>query len=196
MMTNDESNTIAEKLVSLTRSLSVNRLRAYARDENIEAFQRPLAPVYSNWMALILVVSRAVRVTFKVHYKLESVKPLAALLYDKPEGMSIHQTTDFMKEYCNLTAGMVKKALELADVSVGISLPIHCHGFDETFYPKPNENHGRESAWDLVSAGGSKIWMMTCSTVIELNEPESLTKILTVDPESAAFGSGGDVEFL
>jgi hypothetical protein len=144
-------------------------------------------------MAVILVSGSALRVTFKAHYMTRDAKKFAAEAFAKAsDQVTDAQAADFMKEFCNLTAGGIKLVLEVSKIPVGISLPLTTRGFDEIFDSQVDEPTAFMTRWCLVSAE-AKIW---CSATIEIYDSARLQaadlKITDTDEKAP----GGDIEFL
>ena len=134
-------------------------------------------PVYAHWMSIILLVGPRTKMTFKAHFNTSAGQNLAAPAYNKNVGqISLVQVHDYMREYCNLTAGGIKGVL-LSKLSVNLSLPVVCRGFDELFF---TEKSSYVDQWKLVFNGMEII--CTCAFVLEpdldltgVNENESAT---------------------
>ena len=77
------------------------------------------------WMSLILISGSIGRITFKVFYYSHEIATIAANALQKDSSqISTEQSGDFVKEFCNLTAGAIKKIFEENGFRVGISLPL------------------------------------------------------------------------
>src|SRR4051794_4093544 len=96
-----------------------------------EDVANPRIPVFGKWMTLIILAGGPLRITLKIHYKTTDIKNLGS-----KDGidLSIHSSS-FMKELCNLIAGWMKRKLDQNGLTLGISLPVSSHGFDEVFFP-------------------------------------------------------------
>ena len=94
------------------------------------------------FLSLIFVSSHAVKMSFQAKFTFEKCKPLVAMAFEKKtEEVTREQMEDFVKEFCNLTAGALKKNLENEGFSSLISLPLLTRGQDEVFF----KNHPLES---------------------------------------------------
>jgi len=177
----------------MIKNISLDRMREYSHCTDFVLKER-LQPeyVYSYWMSLILIVSRSLRLTFKTHYLTTTASFLTHQLVKGGELVSQRQAIDFMKEYCNLTAGGIKRVLEFVGYPAGISLPVSCRGFDDIFYPKPSNSLGKEAAWDLI-VGDKNV---TCSVTVEIFDTTELAKIVDVKLDDPALFKSGSVEFL
>jgi hypothetical protein len=154
-----------ELLKRKTRSLSLARLKSYTRIADIVIGEAPSARlVRSHWMSIILVAGEHLRITFKANFMSSDVKILARQVYGNQD-ISIDQSTDYLKEYCNLTMGGVKNFLERNEISLGMSLAIVTRGFDEVFYPPMVGKQCFVDRWSL-RCGDAKI---ECCTIYEIN---------------------------
>ncbi|MEI7973532.1 MAG: chemotaxis protein CheX, partial [Bdellovibrio sp.] len=140
---------------------------------------------------LILVSGPAIKVTFKAHFMTSFAKKLAAPLYRKSlEEIQEEQGLDFMREFCNLTAGAIKRVLLKFEQKTGVSIPVVTRGFDELFFPRSSLPNVFHDLWTLRCEVGQ----LHCSVVIELFEKMDLRKVTaeSADPNT----DQGDVEFL
>lgn len=182
---------VSAELQNLVRQSAVSRLKLYSQREDIvvEEIENP-PRVFAHWMSIILVAGRALRATFKAHYMTKEAKYYALKAYAKPiEELTEQQAADYMKEYCNLTAGNIKRLLEVNSVSAGISLPLVTRGFDEVFFPITPGQFIFRDHWRMVSEGHP----LDCSVVIEVYD-EAQLKDLKIDDQSEE--DLGEVDFL
>ena len=148
--------------------------------------------ILAHWMALILVSGSNLKITFKAHFATHLAKNLAAPIYGKStEELSDEQSLDFMKEFCNLSAGSIKRVLLNIEQKTGVSIPVVTRGFDELFFSTSSLPNVFADAWTLTCALGQ----LHCSAVIELFQPVDLSQV-RVDSDSSGSDNQGDVEFL
>ena len=177
----------------IIRNSSLMRLKTHAACEDFDIIDADVkdAKIYAPWMSLILVSGKAVRVTFKAHYMNKDAQYLAARVYgSKVDEVKKEQADDFIKEFCNLTAGLIKKSLEDATLSVGISLPLVTRGFDEIFFPVEGRKNTYMDAWELNYAEAS----ILCSALIEVFDDSVLDKVRPLELEDS--DDDGEIDFL
>jgi CheY-specific phosphatase CheX len=183
---------IEEKIVDLVKKSAQKRMQSHSGLNDIEISKMDDSynrQVHANWMALILISGNDVRVTFKAHFNISELR----LVMIDSMGMSSDEVSDalvldYMKEYCNLTAGLIKQVFEENDVSVGISLPVVTRGFDEIFYKAINKNEIQEN-WELLVNGQKVI----CTPCINIFNPDKLD---LVEKEETTEEDDGDIDFL
>ena len=141
-------------------------------------------------MAFVLVSGSALKCTFKAHYTTKNALLLAASQMHMPVShVPASVGRDFMREFCNLTAGAIKAALFQLNISCGISLPLISRGFDEVMFAAdfdlPNVIY---DVWQLRWVGGA----ISCSILYEVFDWEALCEI----DASVRSDAEGDVDFL
>ena len=164
------------RMRDLVRNVSIDRFRRAAQNENFILLESSKVErqVYDHWMALILVSGKALRVTLKVHFNIKSSKKMASPIYGKsPEKLEVRQAKDFIKEFCNLSAGYIKKIFEDQSVDVGISLPLVIRGFDEVFFEKQQKESILEDKFRIETNGIGVL----CTNIIEVFNQDVLNKI-------------------
>jgi len=125
-------------LQEMVRASSLHQLRQQAKDESLGLVHetRTDGPVHGHWMSLILMAGQPFRLTYKVFYSSPLSRALPARrLESRPDDISDSIMADFMREFCNLMAGGVKRTLAQMQIPVGLSLPLVTRGFDEVFLP-------------------------------------------------------------
>ncbi len=155
------------KMKDLVRNVSIDRFRRAAQNDSYILLEtsKLKRDVYDHWMALILVSGKALRMTLKVHFNIKSSKKMASPIYGKtPEKLEVRQAKDFIKEFCNLSAGSIKKIFEDQSVDVGISLPLVIRGFDEVFFERQNKNSIIEDKFRIENGGVGVL----CTNIVEV----------------------------
>lgn len=104
-----------------------------------------------EWMSLVLLSSGQFRIIFKIFFDIESVqKEVTAMGLDHiAEDERTRIVKDLMKEFCNLTAGLLKSTFNKLDIPSGTSLPLTMMGFDDFFFPFPDGKNSYEKTWCL-----------------------------------------------
>lgn len=176
----------------LVRNISKSMLAVQGKRPDFEIAEIEGAlQVFSHWMSLILISGPALKVTFKAHFKTSVAKLLAAPVFDKtPDDLTEEQGLDFVREFCNLTAGSLKKALLHYSIKTGVSLPVVTRGFDELFFSSGSFHNVYGDRWSVRCPAGE----IRCSLSVEVVQPIDFTKITDTMP--AEEQDSGDVEFL
>lgn len=176
------SNT-QDKLKKLIRDASFSRVKTHSNIDNFE-IQTPdrlkEMQVFNNWMSMILVSGNTSRITFKIHFNLNSARELAANMLNKPiESIQKSECFDYMKELCNLTAGYIKQQYENNKFDTGISLPLVTRGFNEIFFKTSNSKMITTDYWELSTTSIN----LLCSSEIVIYKLDALKKIEVLDPD-------------
>lgn len=142
-------------LSELIRISTKSRLETFLQSPVLAVEPVPIEELcYRPWMVLVLISGPKLRVTLKVHYKLENVQALVSKLFRvEPDQVKIDQANDCMREFCNLSAGALKLLLGNEGFVTATSLPIVARGWDEFFFASENLPGVRES-WRLKLADG------------------------------------------
>jgi hypothetical protein len=198
---------IISRIANIVRSSSLSRISDHAPQLGMEidefSDRNFYGRVFANWMSLVLISGPLLRITFMAHFNQKDIAPILADIYnqnDMHEDKLNRKITDYMKEYCNLTAGHIKKIFGSQEISVGISLPVLLNGFDAV-YMKPEMNQkfvkNISDAW-ILNPTNHEHGKVICSTMIELFNIESLleAKIFSIETSSntAHEGDGDEGE--
>jgi hypothetical protein len=190
------SGIVSEKLQKLVRFASLERMKSVALRQDIIAEELAYVAnrltVHAHWMAFILLAGEGGTITFKAHYSSSNIQSLVALALNKDiDKINSELISDFMREYCNLTAGVIKTKLADVGISTGLSIPIVTRGFDEIWRIDRDVSNEILSfdAWHLKWPSGSVICTMAARADVwaaaqDLKDPTGLA-----GPES-------DMEFL
>ncbi|MCX6128023.1 MAG: hypothetical protein NTX25_03035 [Proteobacteria bacterium] len=119
--------------------------------------------VHAHWMAFILLAGEGGKITFKAHYSSGDIQSIVALALNKNlDEINSDLISDFMREYCNLTAGFIKSRLAQVGIHAGLSIPIVTRGFDEIWRMDRDISNEIVSvdAWRLKLPSGSVICTM------------------------------------
>jgi len=189
-----------EKLRDEIRNVSLRRMKNHACDENVQVSDvkkvEKKKSAVGQWLSLIFVASHAVKMSFKAYYYTSDANyyTSTALGYDSVDKVSKEQVDDFIKEFCNLTAGAIKESLELGGIKSLISLPLVTRGQDYVFFEvRQTESNPMviTDIWDLTLDGHT----ITCRIVFEIWDKEAMNKIVL-----SAFGADddddGDIDFF
>lgn len=188
-----DSTVINGEVMKLVKASALARLKSYAQcpDFEIREYKNEVG-VHAHWMSLILISGRYLRLTFKAHYSSDVAKNLAARAMGRSgSDITDHQAADFMKEFCNLTAGGIKKYFEDLGQSVGISLPLVTRGFDELFFSVPNLKTTFEDVFMLAYPESDIVG----SVNVEIFDLDALKEFKYVEKQGSA-QDDGEVDFL
>lgn len=183
-------------LKDLCRNGSLSRLKSHARSEDIviEDWQGKKDDLTQtgHWLSLIFIASKAIKIVFKTHYASKDISFFTAnaLEIPSPDRVSQKQCEDFVKEFCNLSAGLIKIAFE--DSGSQISLPLVTRASDDMFF-NADYTGGKQIFHDqwMLKHPKSKL---ACSVVIEIFDKKTLDRIIL--PSFGANEDNGDVEFF
>lgn len=190
----EEKNPIVDpfsELKTMVRKVTMFRAKQYFhmpefRDSSVDTSQ---VPVFGHWMSMIMVAGSSLRLTYKVQYNTRDIYDLAGAL---SQGGPI-DVSDLMKEFCNVTAGLIKNRLENQQVKVGISLPMVTRGFDEFFHKFQTGSFSSLDAWKLVA----KESQFTCLLLVEIFDDSILKLVQGISNfDEASFQETKGMEFL
>ena len=182
-MQSDLPRSASDALRVALRSISLKSFKAHLRitDAKLEeAKSQFLVP--AHWMTLILAAGPDVRVTFASYHMTEDIIAPALRTFGQ-ERVNREQAANYLKEFCNLTIGMLKIYLERNAVQVGVSLPISLRGFDKVFFPPPAGNYSSEDHWKISSSEGA----VSCSVAIELSRAIELRSVKDFGSDEVEF---------
>lgn len=176
----DDLNSILKQAI---RNLSLKRLRAQARNEQIKIVDPIDSLVPAHWMAVALASGPHVRLTFKSYFMTADARVLGKDSFSTQ--IDSTKAQDFLKEFNNLVVGSMKVYLEQSEIQVGASIPVGTRGFDEVFFPIPDESAVFADKWRLEGAGAG----IDCCAIFEVLKPFEIKS--SVDSDTS-----GEVEFF
>lgn len=128
--------------------------------------------VFGAKMAMTPILTPEFRMLFKVHYNSSALNLLDA-------NKRKVDVSDFIHEFCNQTAGEIRKVIERVGQS-GAGVPVITHAFDELVYRKFKSPNQDFYYWEF-QRNDSKL---VCSTTIDIMDGKSLAeKIDQLDHE-------------
>ena len=184
----------AGKLKREIREVSLRRMKNHSCNDGVilkEASKlEESKDAIGQWLSLIFVSAQAVKMSFKSYYYSEDANffTSTALGYDSQDKVTKNQVDDFIKEFCNLTAGAIKESLELGGIKSLISLPLVTRGQDYIFFEVKESDRNPlvlTDIWDLELGGH----IITCRIVFEVWDQEAMSKIV-----HSVFGAERDDE--
>lgn len=190
-----------ETLKTLCRDASLSRIKTHSMMENLhiaEVKGDEKVDSIGQWLSLIFVSNTAVKISFKTHFKYadgeEFTKSAFAISPDQKVEEKLIE--DFVKEFCNLTAGAIKQNLEKNGFNSLISLPLLTRPSDEVFFqshPSSNDNNlVFNDSWLLKTESGSQL---LCSFLFEIYDPNIL-KGIVLDAFGDEEDDDGDIDFF
>ncbi len=188
MMNSNQQDLTLLKLKSLIRKKSVLALTAVAKKDELQVIEVPAEDkVMGHWMSVISVSGEQLHITFKVQFSIDMARTYAMQTFKNlTSEISNSHSKDFIREYCNMVAGYIKNALIHNSISVGVSLPLLCRGFDDLFFDLPARAFSGIDRWKLAHNGN----IINCASVIEVIEDLDFKDL---DDETLL---SGEVEFL
>ncbi|MBU2511060.1 hypothetical protein KJ966_06970 [bacterium] len=185
------------KFGEIIRHVTLSRIQLYSdrQDFKIAELQEtsPHGYVFANSMSMIIVAGKSIRIILKTHFNHKDSKPIARHLYGL-EQVDDNKSFDVMKEYCNLSAGFLKKICIEQNIAVGISLPVVTMGFNEVFTDLNGQEQKMifEDCWKLTYAEGDII----CSCHVDIFEPEILNNLMEFAATDLDEDNDEEYEFL
>ena len=138
---------------------------------------------YGSHLAVILIAGKDFKIFFKAHFRAN--KYALAMAPDKDRAA----VYDVFREYCNLTAGAIKKGLQQPNVISGISLPSVTSGYDELIF---SDTIRKDRIVDCFDIKGPK-FQFTITTTLDTANADMFAKLDSIKPESA---EEEEIEFL
>lgn len=181
-------------LIYMIRECSLTRLKKQVKLENLTLVNTdPRLLIFGHWLSTILIFNESIKIIFKAHFISSEVEPFVNMIYkgtDKKIGAS--QIADFVREFCNLTAGNVKAILAQNKLDTGIGLPLVTRGFDEIFYPCANNNTSFSDIWRIEY---DKDCSIVCSVFIEILD-NCVRETIAAANFNTSKPMGGEIDFL
>lgn len=147
--------------------------------------------VYFPWMSMVLLASRSIRITLRVHFAQEGLKNWTAKAFRKStEDLSESEIKDFAKEMANLFGGRVKAKLETEKIEIGMSLPMLTRGFEDLFFSAANNRDRFIFSWLIED----RPQWVAISLVVDVMDQALLNREWTHVEEQEQ--DSGDVELL
>ncbi len=175
----DRLSDYKKKFGEIIRFVTLSRMQLYTDDVGFEIIEMDNAvsggTVFANTMSMIVVAGKSLRVVLKTHFNHKDSIPIARRLFGSDE-IDDSRSYDVMKEYCNLSAGYLKKICIEQDVPVGISLPVVTLGFNEIFADSAETEQKLifEDCWRLKDVESDII----CSCEVDVIDPKSFDNLM------------------
>lgn len=192
----------AEKLItSMVRLASVTQLQVVTSASEDEITIEDVLPdtdlSYDHWVSVIFVSGKALRMTFRTHFSSKDARSLAARTFEKEiEEVNVEISHDFIREFCNLTAGAVKRCIieaqsdDESDVSIGV--PEQFPSYDGVNIKNEVSKRPHTNFWALKLDENELI----CAASIEVLDWSLIESIETLEFSSILVSSEGDIQFL
>ena len=179
--TEAQAEGVQATLTNLFRLVSQHQLELYTKQGTVTIRDIPsdYDMSFDHWIASIAVSGEMLRFRFRVHFTSVAARHLAAMgLGMDPEKVPARIAHDFMREYCNLTAGSMKRWLQnpgAENVSYQVSLP-----HKKAAYSDVKLAEELPQSWSLAIGGCEVI----CVSNVTVFHPESLQFL--ADPQLEA----------
>jgi hypothetical protein len=171
------------------RVLLENQVKSYFLNSELKSASitsEDATVFFYNRLSLILLGGADFRMLIKIHSNESDIAVMAKEALG--EGGDI-AAVDFVKELANVLGGSVKRAMESAELQVGLSLPLSIRGFDELFSEKTD---GNLSGFYKIGAGSQDF---VIQVQVELLSPEAKAQFEKIQFTSGDESSGA-LEFL
>ena len=189
------------EMIDLVRTAALGNFTRYMRRENPQIKEitasEPLA--FDHWIMLILVKSKVLNVSFQTHFTSPVARKLAATGLNLPEKQLTYKIChDFMQEFCNLTAGSIKKhlldtCLRADSFDMTVQVPEKVPAYDEVNLFKDLKKNKLHDCFGIEFSAGDEI---TCATHVKIFDYEALSAIKQLDISVLTVDDEGQVEFL
>ncbi len=111
--------------------------------------------VPGHWMASIVVQGSGIRMILKAYSNSRGIDALIAKTMKlQQEDLHGTQFSDFLREVCSLSAGMIKSELAKSGLELANSLPISTRGVDTVFFQTSAGSRSVFDRWLLQWDGG------------------------------------------
>lgn len=171
------------------RALIENQVQSYFMNSDVKSLSispEEATVYFYNRLSLILLGGADFRMLIKIHSNESDVAIMAKEALGAGDEVA---TVDFVKELANVLGGSVKRAIEAAELQVGLSLPLSIRGFDELFSEKTDENL---SGFYRIYSGSQDF---VIQVQVELLSPDARAQFEKIQFTSGD-DSSGSLEFL
>jgi hypothetical protein len=195
---NGERDVAFSFLREFIRNAATTRLSSCVKDYQVEI--REIGDdedfSYDHWIAAIVISATTIRVNFRVHFTTKAAREFVAMNQVLKNATDPNISHDFVREYCNLTAGAIKRGLDHVNSDGGgyiVNLPYQTPAFDNvTNLSKGVDRDLVKDCWAYRLNGQELI----CVTEIEVLDWRLIGGLTDVDMSSLIVTDDGLVEFL
>ncbi|MFK7824664.1 MAG: hypothetical protein AB8G05_10930 [Oligoflexales bacterium] len=174
-----------------TKSLETLQLTLDRKDISISEISNHDDFLYGQMMGYILINSRSMKASFKIHYSQSLAQKIAAkqlgLLLEE---VNVEATNDFMREYCNLAAGYISDTFAYNNILTDISIPLITDGFDEVWFSDSSRPLDQKDYWKFTWDEFSLI----LSDVVQIRDLEAFQNLKL--PQKDTRSSDEGITFL
>ena len=182
-----------QSLINLCRELSLSRLKWHiGYNELTEREFNPEKPDdLGESLSLVFFTSIGIKLNFKTHFSLQNARLFAAkgLGVVSDDSLSKEMIEDFMKEYCNLFAGAIKKSFENKGFDASISLPFLTRAKDKVFFDQHKETEEKDyifqDTWEILMEES----FIRNQVLIEIYDSDILSKVVEESESDEGDGS-------
>ncbi len=200
MQENHSNSNNIKKIFELVLNSATTAMKHTLKSTDADLATRDLTPnedlSYDHWVCCIAVAFKGFAVTFSVHFGSKMARHLASVSVGKAsQELNPQFCHDFMREYCNVTAGLIKEKLrqcnfEVAD-SAKVMLPVQEPSFD--IVKLDDQSGSWLSNWILSYMGQSSL---ICSAKVQVENPAVLVNLEKLDNPAILIDDTGDVDFF
>jgi hypothetical protein len=189
-----------DQLFDLVRNSSASSMKYLIKASDNELITRDLTDTedlsYDHWICCIVVKFSGLSVIFSVHFTSRIARQLAGIGTGiKMDELSPRVTHDFMREFCNLTAGTIKDKLRKCNFenpdTTATMLPTQEPSFD-TAKLGPTDSQWLMN-WFLCHKGQDAL---ICSGKIEVENAKVLSKLSKINDPTILIDDSGEIDFL
>ena len=188
------------KLLDLVNSCALLSLKhvLHCNEDEVESKLLDLTEdlTYDHWICCIVVSFKELSITFSVHFSSKAARYFTSAGTGKPiDTLDPKTSHDFMREYCNMTAGAIKDKLlkcdfESQDVRA-VMLPVQKPSFDI------GSHEGKVSGWlSNWRLSFNQQASLICSGKIDSENAGKIKNIEKLDDPAIMIDDSGDVEFF
>jgi hypothetical protein len=159
----------------------------------LELERNETVPIYGHWMSIILIAGHNLSIALKIHFDtIDGLEMLEAIASIPKEKQDMQSAIDGVKEYSNLSAGMLKECLGSYNELTGISIPLMTRGFDELLFLARDRRLGIQKFRDIWMLKCSK-FQITISSELQIQDWDIINELSELNSDSK---QNGEIQFL
>lgn len=178
------------------RDVSLKRFTSHSLNDGIKLVDKDQSQTMSGnvWKCGILWGNEDIKGLIIVNFTTINILAMASSIFENTNDTVLFEhTKDFMKEYCNLYAGLIKGTLNNEKIYTNISLPIISKSLSRDACLGGTPKRIYEDSWSLT-LGNSFIEINSSLVFSEKFDINSLSFLNSNDSEISS--SDGDLEFF
>ncbi|OUR97932.1 hypothetical protein A9Q84_06975 [Halobacteriovorax marinus] len=178
------------------RETSLQRFIAHSSNQEITLIEKNAEQVMTGniWRCAILWGNDDIRGVMIINFTTINILAMASSVFENTrDSVLFEHTKDFMKEYCNMYAGLLKGTLNNKNIITNISLPIISKSLTSHACLAGVPENSYKDNWNLV-LGNSFIEL---SNTLVLSKNFDISSLLFLkDSEKESSSNDGDIEFF